>query len=177
MKREFLKELGIAEDIIGKIMDENGKDINAEKAKVDAYKSQVDDVQAKLKAFDGVDVAQLQGKVAELTSSLAVKDTEYQQKLADIEFSRTLESVVAGAKPRNVKAVMALLDTDALKASKNQQADIKNALEAVKKENDFLFDPVPRITGPTPGAGTPPPDTKSTAAANDALRSLFGKGE
>ena len=177
MKTEFLKGLGLEQGVIDQIMAENGKDVNAEKAKADAYKGQLSNVQAQLKTFEGVDVAQLQGKVTELTSSLAAKDTEYQQKLADIEFSRTLESAVAGMKPRNAKAVIALLDTAKLKDSKNQQADIAAALEAFKKENDFLFEPASRFTGSTPGPQNPPPEKGSTAEANNALRSLFGKGE
>ena len=177
MKTDFLKGLGLDQSIIDQIMAENGKDINAEKAKVETYKGQLDDVQVKLKAFDGVDVNDLKGQIEKLKSDLTTKDSDYQQKLADIEFSRVLESAVSSAKPRNVKAVMALLDTDTLKASKNQQADIAAALETVRKDNDYLFEPVARFSGPTPGPQNPPPEKGSTAAANEALRNLFGKGE
>jgi len=177
MKTEFLKGLGLDQSVIDQIMAENGKDINAEKTKTDSLKTQLDDVQAKLKAFDGVDVNDLKGQITKLTGDLVAKDSEYKQKMADVEFARALESVVSGAKPRNVKAVMALLDTDKLKESKNQQADIAAALEAVRKDNDYLFEPVARFSGPTPGPQNPPPEKGSTAAANEALRNLFGKGE
>ena len=49
MKTDFLKELGIEQDAINKIMAENGKDIAAEQAKTtqaetdrDKYKEQLD---------------------------------------------------------------------------------------------------------------------------------------
>ena len=49
MKREFLKELGLEQEVIDKIMGEAGKDVEAEKAKVsaaeaerDKYKEQLD---------------------------------------------------------------------------------------------------------------------------------------
>lgn len=46
MKREFLKSLGIADDLINQIMDENGKDINNAKATAEAqaniYKEEVE---------------------------------------------------------------------------------------------------------------------------------------
>lgn len=177
MKTEFLKGLGLEQSVIDQIMAENGKDVNAEKEKAKAAQEQLADVQGKLKAFDGVDVNDLKGKITQLTTDLAKKDTDYQQKLADIEFARTLESAIAGTKPRSVKAVMAMLDTDALKASKNQQADITAALEAVKKDNDYLFEPGARISSSTPGPKDPPPEKGSTAEANAALRSLFGKGD
>lgn len=176
MKTEFLKGLGLEQSIIDQIMAENGKDVNAEKAKADAYKGQLDDVQAKLKAFDGVDVSELQGKVTQLTSGLAKKDAEFQGKLADMQFSTVLEKSIAAAKAKNTKAVMALLEVDKLKESKNQEADITAALEAVKKDAAYLFDNAPpaRFVTSTPGS-TATEDTKSQA--NDALRSLFGKGE
>ena len=177
MKTEFLKGLGLDQIVIDQIMAENGKDVNAEKAKAEAAQSQLSEVQEKLKAFEGVDVSDLKTKVAQLTADLTTKDTEYQRKLAEIEFSRTLETAVAGMKPRNAKAVMALLDTATLQNSKNQQADIAAALEAVKKDNDYLFESASRLTGPTPGPQNPPPEKGSTAEANAALRSLFGKGE
>ena len=40
MKREFLKGFDIADDVIDKIMAENGKDIEAEKSKVTALKTE-----------------------------------------------------------------------------------------------------------------------------------------
>ena len=50
MQREFLKGLGLDDDVIDKIMGENGKDVNALKAKLhtveserDGYKSQVEE--------------------------------------------------------------------------------------------------------------------------------------
>ncbi|MEL7609734.1 MAG: phage scaffolding protein [Bacillota bacterium] len=177
MKTEFLKGLGLEQAVIDQIMAENGKDINAEKAKADAYKGQFDDVQAKLKAFDDVDVNDLKGQISKLQGDLTTKETDFKNQLADIEFARVLESAVAGTKPRNVKAVMALLDAGKLKESKNQQTDIAAALEAVKKDNDYLFEPAMRVNGSTPGPQNPPPEKGSTAAANNALRSLFGKGE
>lgn len=177
MKTEFLKGLGLEQAVIDQIMAENGKDVNAEKEKTKAAQEQLTELKGKLKEFDGVDIADLKGKVTQLTNDLATKDTEYQAKLAEIEFNRTLETAIAGLKPRNTKAVMALLDVDKLKESKNQQADIAAALESVKKDNDYLFEPSARISGSTPGPKDLPPKEGSTAEANAALRSLFGKGD
>ena len=58
MKTEFLKNLGLEQDAIDKIMAENGKDIAAEQAKTakaeserDNYKDQFETVNGKLKEF------------------------------------------------------------------------------------------------------------------------------
>lgn len=143
MQRKFLEELGLEKEVIDKIMSENGSDIENTKKKLEAerdnYKSQLETAQETLKSFDGVDVNDLKGKITQLTNDLTAKENEYQGKLADIEFNNAIESALNGAGAKNIKAVKALLDIDALKSSKNQAEDIKNALETVKSENDYLF--------------------------------------
>lgn len=175
MKREFLEGLNLEKDVIDQIMAENGRDITREKQRADGLKSQLDEARETLKGFEGVNVTELQGKVAQLTADLAAKDAEHQAKLADIEFQTVLDAAIAGSKARNPVAVKALLDVAALKASHNQTEDIRTALEAVKKENDYLFEGtnVPRVLSSTPGAD---PKTDSTKTqANEALRGFFGK--
>lgn len=160
MQRKFLEDMGLEKDVIDKIMAENGSDINKTKEKLEAerdnYKSQLETAQETLKGFEGVDVKDLQGKITQLTSDLANKETEYQQKLSDMEFNSVLDSVITGSKAKNSKALKALLDIDALKASKNQSEDIKTAIEKIKAENDYLFDGT-NIPG---GGGNPPPEPK-----------------
>lgn len=46
----------------------------------DNYKSSLDDVNAKLKEFEGVDVKDLQGQIAKLQGDLKAKDDEYAAK-------------------------------------------------------------------------------------------------
>ena len=148
MKREFLQNFKVNEqplpkEIIDEIMAENGRDIEAAKkpfADYDSIKEQLQTAKDGLKAFDGVDVAQLQSKVTELQGKLDAKDTEWQGKLADMAFDHALEAAITGAKGKNAKAIRALLDVDTLKGSKNQEADIKAALEGLKKDSGYLFD-------------------------------------
>jgi len=56
------------------------------------------------------------------------------------QFENALDLAITGKKGKSVKAVKALLDVDALKASKNQRDDIDAALEALKKDDGYLFD-------------------------------------
>ena len=139
MQRKFLEELGLEKDVIDKIMAENGSDIEKVKADRDNYKSQLETAQEALKGFEGVDVKELNGKIAQLNNDLAAKDTEYQQKIADMEFNSVLDSAITAAGARNAKALKALLDVEALKKSKNQAEDIKSAIDTVKTDNGYLF--------------------------------------
>lgn len=147
MKREFLQNFKVNDqplpkEIIDEIMAENGRDIEAAKkpfADYDSIKEQLQTAKDGLKAFEGVDVAQLQSKVTELQGKLDAKDTEWNGKLADMAFDHALEAAITGAKGKNAKAIRALLDVDTLKGSKNQEADIKAALEGLKKDSGYLF--------------------------------------
>lgn len=176
MKRKFLEDLGLEKTVIDQIMAENGKDVESVKTERDAYKTQLDTATETLKGFEGVNVSELQEKITQLTTDLANKDTEFQSKLAEMQFDSTIKDALRSAGARNEKAVMAILDMDSLKKSKNQSTDIAAAIETAKKENDYLFQsakPMPRVVSTTSGISPDVDDMKTQA--NEALRSLFGK--
>lgn len=93
-----------------------------------------------------------------------------------MKFNSAIKDAILKAGGKNEKAVMAILDIDSLKESKNQDHDIEDALKKAKEENDYLFQPekeIPKFVSSTPGATGENDDLKSKA--NDALRSVFGK--
>jgi hypothetical protein len=176
MKRKNLEDMGLTKEQVDGIMAENGADIEAIKKERDAYKTQLDTAQTTLKSFEGVNVTELQGKITTLTNDLTTKAAEYQKQLADRDFNDLLKTTAEGFKPRDIKAVMPFLDVEKLKSSKNQESDIKAALEAVKKDNGYLFQDVtiPRVVASTPGPGGEKTDDTRTQA-NNALRSILGR--
>lgn len=135
--------------------------------------TQLAEVNTTLKGFEGVDVKELQGKITTLSNDMVAKETTYKQQIADMEFNSKLESSLKDAK--NAKSVIALLDLDNLKASKNQDADIEAAVKACKEENDYLFgatEPINNPVGATGGGGAPRADANTLA-----LRAAMGLGE
>lgn len=114
-------------------------EVNKITAARDNYKEQLETAQTSLKEFEGIDVKDLQGKITQLTSDLQTKETEYQNKIADMEFTSVLDTAISKSGAKNAKAVKALLDLDTLKKSKNQADDISKALEDIKSENDYMF--------------------------------------
>ena len=94
---------------------------------------------------------------------VVVKNEENIQTLSD-----TLKEAIKSFGGRNEKSVMALLDVDALKASKDQSTDIKKALEAVKESDAYLFgadEPFLNPVGPTGGNGGTGGDTMASIRA------------
>lgn len=178
MKTERLKELGLTEEQISEVMKENGKDIASEQKKLQAaeldrdnYKGQLETAQTALKEFEGIDVKELQGKVQTLTADLAAKETEYQSKISDMQFTDLIKGEIQKRGGRNEKAIMGILDVKALKESKDQSKDIQEALDAVKESDAYLFgadEPINNPVGPT-GGGTGGADSNTIA-----LRAAMG---
>jgi hypothetical protein len=158
MQRKFLEDLGLEKDVIDKVLNENGSDLEKAKSKLeverDNYKGQLGTAQTALKEFEGIDVKDLQGKIDSLTADLTTKENEYQAKIADMEFNSILDGAITKSGAKNTKAVKALLDIDTLKSSKNQAEDITNALENIKSENDYMFNSQEPFKNPVKGTGT-----------------------
>ena len=76
------------------------------------------------------------GDLAYYKKDLETKDSEYQARIADRDFQDLLKESIATAKGKNAKAITALLDIDALKASKNQKEDVAAALKALTEAED-----------------------------------------
>ena len=160
MKTEKLKELGLTEDQISEVMKENGKDIASEQKKLqdaelerDNYKGQLETAQTALKEFEGIDVKELQGKVQTLTADLAAKETEYQGRIADMQFTDLLKGEIQKRGGRNMKAVMGILDMEALKQSKDQSKDVAEALDAAMESDAYLFGSNEPIKNPVKATG------------------------
>lgn len=141
MKREDVKNKipGITDEQLNWIMQENGADINREKSAATALQTQLDNATAQLKtaqdglkAFDGVDVAGLQEQVTKLKADMKAQAEGF-------AFDNALNAAIMGRKGRNVQAVRALLDLDALKGSKDRTTDITKALDDAAKTNPWAF--------------------------------------
>ena len=177
MKREDVSKIfeGATDEQINAILNINSADIGKAKSKVegerDNYKSQLETATEQLKAFEGVDVKDLQGKITSLNQQLADQKADFDKQTAERDFNDMLVNAIKDSKAKNVKAVRALLDLEALRASKNQSADISAALEKVKEENDYLFvSDEPIENGVFTGGST----TQATSKTSDAMRAVMG---
>lgn len=143
MKRKFLEDMGLTKEQIDGIMAENGNDIEAAKseatqvkADLEQAKKQLQEANTTIESFKDYD--QVKAQVEEYKKKYEDSKSEYEGKIADMQFDSTLEAAINAAGGRSAKAVRALLDVDSLKASKDRSTDIKAALEACQKENSCL---------------------------------------
>lgn len=165
MKTEELKALGLTDDQIAAVMKHNGQDVENAKGKYADY----EDLKHQLSEAGKI-IEELKGKAG---------DTEAIQKMADdwkqkaekaekdgkarldaLRFEHALERALGKAGAKNAKAVRALLDPEKLKldVEKDEINGLKEQLEKVKEENDFLFrdsKPLPKFSTGTVGKVEP----------------------
>ena len=134
MKREFLEglrvgEQGLPREVVEAILAENGRELQA----------------AELAA------GQWQSKYTQAVAA-------HEKQLADMAFTGLLQEAIAAARGRSVKAITALLDVEALKGSEDRRGAVEAALQKLKKDSGYLFEP----------QQTPPPYARGTGAGTGA---------
>lgn len=154
MKREFLQSFSVGDgslpkEVIDAIMAENGRDIQKIKASFADY----EDMKAELSRLQQDQTFAETAKAWEEKYNQAVE--AHKQELAQMTFDRTLHESIAKAKGRNARAITALLDVEALKASENQADAVAEALENLKRDCRYLFE-----------GDVPPPYARGTGAYN-----------
>ena len=160
MKREFLKELGLTDEQIEKVMAEHGKGIEKFKEDLDAANTQTETLQEQLKTanemieeFKGMDIEAIKQAAEDYKAKYEKATQEAEEKLNKIKFDYALEKALTGAKARNIRAVKALLDLENLKLADDKILGLDEQLEKIKEENDFLFksednQKLPKFVGP-----------------------------
>lgn len=157
MKREDLIKLGIAEDMVDKIMALHGADIEGHKTKLtaaqtelDGLKKQISDATATIEGLKKLDPEALQRAVDEWKAKAEQAQADAKKQLDDLRFNHALDGALAGAKAKNAKAVRALLNMDGLKLDgEGNLVGLTEQLEKIRTDNDYLFEsdqPTPKIT-------------------------------
>lgn len=116
------------------------KKVNKLTEDLNAEKKRADDAVETLKGFDGKDFDAITRERDEWKKKHDDALAAHQKEQEDREFNQLLEDSIAAAKGKNTKAITALLDVEKLRTSKNQQADVKSALDALRSESGYLFD-------------------------------------
>lgn len=132
--------------------DNQAKKLDAANETIKANDTAMKDLKDKLDGFKDVDVSGLNQRINDLETEKANIQKDYDAKIADRDFNDLVKENIAAANGKNAKAIMALLDVETLKASKNQKEDIAAALKALTEAEDskMLFgapEPNPVGTG------------------------------
>lgn len=156
MKREDLQKIeGLTKDQIDSIMGLHQGDVTAWNQRFENQKNElatkdtkIKDLTETVKSYDDVDVKKLQDDVKDW-------ETKYNTDMAAEKKNAAIRLAIVASRPRNEKALMALIDTETIKLNEDGTVTgLKEQLENIKKENDYLFEP----TEPTKPAEPKPQD-------------------
>lgn len=157
--------------------DNQAKKLDAANETIKANDTAMKDLQDKLDGFKDVDVSGLNQRINDLETEKANIQKDYDAKIADRDFNDLVKENIAAANGKNAKAIMALLDVETLKASKNQKEDIAAALKALTEAEDskMLFgEPEPNPVGIGNLIGQVHKTTgQSTDTLKDALKEKY----
>ena len=123
-----------------KTIAEHEKKVNRLTDDLNAEKKRADTAVETLKGFEGKDFESITQERDKWKKDYKDTVAAHKKEQEDREFNSVLESSITDAKGKNAKAIMALLDLDKLRGSKNQEKDIKAALDTMRTENGYLFD-------------------------------------
>lgn len=172
MKTEFLKSLNLSQEVIDKIMAENGKDIAVEQKKAekviqerDSYKlkaesleTQVNDANTEIQKFKDMDIDGIKKAADDWKETAEKAKADADKQISQMKFDYVLSAALTGAKAKNAKAVKALLDMDGLKFNDGKIVGLDEQLAQIKADNDYLFEsdePAPEfVKGTNSGAGS-----------------------
>lgn len=141
-----------------KTVAEHEKKVNRLTDDLAAEKKRADDAVETLKGFEGKDFEAITRERDEWKRKHDDAVASHQREQEEREFNAVLEAAITEAKGRNTKAILANLDVEKLKGSRNQEKDIKAALDALRTESGYLFEDnggTPRFTDPKGNGGNP----------------------
>lgn len=166
---EILSELGITvpEDkhaALNKGVAENYKTIAEHEKKVNrltddlnAATKRAENAEETLKGFEGKDFDAITKDRDEWQRKHNELVKTHKKETEEREFNEGLSAAITEAKGKNAKAIMALLDLEKLRGSKNRDKDIKTALDSLRTESGYLFEDNggdPKFTDPKGNGGT-----------------------
>lgn len=158
---EWLKNIlgdSWTEDIDKKISAEIGKgfvakaDFNAANEAKKAAETQLAEANKTIAGYKEMDIDAIRQSAADWQSKAEQAQKDADARVAAVQFDAKLDGAISKAHGRNAKAIRALLDVDALRASKDPDKDIGAALDALAQDSGYLFDPLE--TPPPYAAGT-----------------------
>jgi hypothetical protein len=117
---------------------------------------QLTDLQGKVK-----DNETLTQEIEKLKASNSTTATEYEKKLQQIQYDVALSNALKDSKAKDVNLIKALLDKDKLKVNGEEVVGLKEQLEAIKKDKDYLFEK------DVPGTGSFSTGGKGNAGAGE----------
>ena len=163
MRRDFLKDLGLSDEIMDKIMTQYGLDIEKYKTEKKENEVKITFLSDKIKEQEEVinsmqkdneSYTKLKQDYDLLQEEKTKNDNEYKQQIREIKLKSGVEKALNNAGAINQKVVIPLLKEFLDKAEIDEKGNVNGLEEQIKESEDtkFLFKDIENtIQGKTPG--------------------------
>lgn len=148
MNKEDLIVMGLSEEQAKKVMDSldgnyvtkaRFNEVNEENKSLKQTVADRDKQLEDLKKSSG-DSAELKKQIEDLQQQNSVNKAAYEKEMAKLRLDNAVETALAAAGAKNVKAVRSLFDTDKLKLDDDGKVDgLEEQINAVKKSDPYMF--------------------------------------
>lgn len=179
MKRKFLEDLGLEDEVVNKIMAENGKDLTELKAKVDDLNEQINVKETMIKQkndkiteLEKVDIEAIKKEQFDLGKAEGSKEVEdfKRQNAIDKVYNEEFEVDGKKYKVKDKKGLQGYLDNEKIKYENDQVSGLVEQFSEIVKTSPYLFETDtknPQFADKTPG-------TQMGSDKENALRQAFG---
>ena len=143
--REFLKGLGLTDELIDTIMAEHGKLMTRSTETIDQLKDQVRDLKDAAKPFEGVDLEALNNQITTLTTDKENAESEHKKAITALKKDYAIKAAVAKSAPLDEIAYMAHLDKDKIVFNEEtgELTGFKEQDDAIHKDYAYMFNAAP----------------------------------
>lgn len=164
MKRNFLRDLGVDEEHIPKIIDEHHDSLNEYKdstSKVDELQTQLDTANEEIKSRDTQiqelkDSAPDNDDLQKQLDDYKANNAQYEDKLKQVQLDSAIKLAVA-KDANDPSDILSFIDKDGLEVTDNGEVKgLDEKLTGLKENKPYLFS-AQKKTGRTPGEGDPAP--------------------
>ena len=188
MDKDFLKKLGLTDEIADKVMDQHDKDIqqlkdnNAElQSTNDSLNEQITSNAKQLKDLKKVagDNEELQAKLDKSMSDSKEREKKLKDQIATQRKNFAVGNALRDAGAKNSKAVEALLDLDKVSLDDNGQLiGISDQIDNIKKSDSYLFNSESQPNVQVVDKGNPSTtDNKGEKSIVDIIQANMEKGK
>ena len=159
-------------------MAEHDKDIDGLKQQVDTLEAekeslagQLGEANRQIEDFRGMDIEGIKQAADDWKTKAEAAEAKAKADVEKLQFDYALNAALTGARARDTRAVTALLDMEGLKLNNGEIVGLKDQLERLKAEKEFLFEGegIPRIVKGT--------NNNADTGGTDALRAAMGLGK
>lgn len=185
MKTETLKELGLTEEQIKGVMEENGKDVKREQQAKEAVETELnntkallDDANKQIDSFKGMDIEAIKKSADDYKTKYEEADKKNKADIEELKKSHAIDMALLNTyHAKNVKSVKANLNIENIKLDGDKLIGFDEQVESLKESDSYLFDIEQKIdegNGDNNGKkkDTVPPNPDKETKADQMLKAM-----